>query len=51
MARTGDLVDLLAMPEDAFRSLVDEAVRGHPEDGKIQVVRERLLEEDVVERT
>ena len=48
---TGDLVDLLAMPEDAFRSLVDEAVRGHPEDGKIQVVRERLLEEDVVERT
>lgn len=44
-------LDLMALPDDVFRSYVDEAVRGHPDDEGTQALRSRLREPEVVERT
>lgn len=42
---------LESMPEDQFRALVDQAVRGNPEDPKTHALRVNLMAPEVVDRT
>jgi hypothetical protein len=44
-------LDLMVLPDDVFRSYVDEAVRGHPEDTQTQELRSKLKDPEVVDRT
>lgn len=44
-------LDLQTVSDDTFRSIVDEAVRGHSEDPNIRSMRAKLTEPQVVDRT